>query len=213
MSRALSSLQPKSPSKVLKELAEISAQARAGADLAFPTVTLHCRGGRDLTGQLFAVDGGRLEQTVLIIAQGRSAFTTNATYVSALNIEAVTVHDALNVGQPGEEIAVGRLELDRAIALCAATFPNTSIIVREEVVAADHEAIVSALTEITTASQAILSDPLGQEAFRPIERILFQATEAAAARRDNNTLHLDVARSFVHRPDAIEWQQEIERAL
>lgn len=81
--------------RILEDLADISTQARARGETE-PLGTFHFRSGRDLSGQLLALDRHSEGWSIAIrrsASDGRPPFY-DVTYFDASSVEAVTVHDA-----------------------------------------------------------------------------------------------------------------------
>jgi hypothetical protein len=112
--RVLRELTARNPERLLEELGELARRIRAGEGLRRPRVTLHLRSARDLSG--FVLDVGREGSTASVLLHTPPEW--NVAHVPMAAIEAVTVHDVLDLSRPPSDAAPApsRLELRRRLA-------------------------------------------------------------------------------------------------
>jgi hypothetical protein len=203
---------PRSPRRLLEELAGAAARLAAGGKPR-PRVTLHLVSGRDLAGRLvgFGEDGG---SAVALVHVGGDA---DVAHVRIDQVAAVTVHEPLAPARPAE--APGRLELARRAAArekaLAAALGQALPIALESGVAgdADLHAIAALIAVLGDALASVLADPLGVEAVRQLGAIQLGAADEPTAIRVGAELQLRGARDEARQWTGSELRAAIEKAI
>jgi hypothetical protein len=203
---------PRSPRRLLEELAAASGRLAAGGKPR-PRVTLHMVSGRDLTGRLVGTgeDGG---SAVALVHVGGDA---DVAHVRIDQVAAVTVHEPAAPARPVE--APGRLDLARRAAArekaLAAALGQALPIALDGAVAgdADLHAVAALLAVLGDALAGVLGDPLGVEAIRQLGAIQIGASDEPTAVRVGAELQLRGARDEARQWTASELRAAIERAV
>lgn len=89
--KTVASLPARRVDQVLLDLIAIRRRWREGDPVTVPQATLHLRSGRDLSGWVVALESG-----ALLLQTGHES-QRNATYLDPAQVEAITVHDAMDV--------------------------------------------------------------------------------------------------------------------
>ncbi|MEW5850108.1 MAG: DUF4908 domain-containing protein [Myxococcota bacterium] len=174
---ALLQLVAKSVDTVLQDLVDLRRRARKGEKVTVPLVTLHLRGGRDLTGWI--VDAGedpRHGAALVFHIPGRDFRNPDddACYLPPAAVEAITVHGAgghalaLEQGRPAPsqlELDQRANELSRRVSRAAGRDVVFSV---DWDATPDHGEPVKVMEDIMRMTAAVLEDlsaePVGRQA-------------------------------------------------
>ena len=214
----LATLKPQRLERLLEELAAISRRVSKGEALERPNVTLHLGSGRELRGALLDVtsDSGG---AVALLLDVQERFTVDVTHVSVARLEAITVHDALNLYDRAGNAppAPGKLELRRTFGALGEALQASGINLKLELPGApeerDLEALRDLLEPLRQALEGISSDEIGRAALERIQTVALSVAASVGATLQGARLEVATARAFADRPDAASLREMIERAL
>lgn len=224
--KALDALKARGLDEVLDELHALKQRQRSGLPVRIPAVTLHLRSGRDVYGHVLEVsDDRRAGKVVLLHAPGPELRNpqTDAMYLAAASIEALTVHDVELRDKPVEAPAgtptPTGLQLKRRFAELARTLgePYGGEIAVELSGSPDADGLraLSALADrLVDVMRKLAADELGREAVREkVRRIALGVSDGASASLTDGTLTLTTGKAPAHWPTADELEQRVQSVL
>jgi hypothetical protein len=226
--KALEALKARGLEEVLDELHALKQRQRSGLPVRIPAVTLHLRSGRDVYGHVLEVaEDRRAGRVVLLHAPGPELRNpqTDAMYLAAASIEALTVHDVelqdRPVAAPGmpAPAAPTSLQLKRRFAELARTLgePYGGEVPVELSGTPDAEGLsaLSALADrLVEVMRKLAADELGREAVREkVRRIALAVSDGTSASLMGGTLTITTGKAPARWPTTAELEQSVQSVL
>ncbi len=224
--KALDALKARGLDEVLDELHGLKQRQRSGLPVRIPAVTLHLRSGRDVYGFVLEVaEDRRAGRMVLLHAPGPELRNpqTDAMYLAAASIEALTLHDVelqdKPVEAPAGTPAPTGLQLKRRFAELSRTLgePYGGEVPLELSGAPDADglrALASLADRLVEVMRKLAADELGREAVREkVRRIALAVSEGTGASLTGGTLTITTGKPPSRWPTADELEQSIQSVL
>lgn len=173
-------LEPRSPRRVLEQLAPMARALAAGGRLR-PELELVLASGTVLRGRMVTI-GEERDGAIVVIATGGSLREPTVAYVQVNQIIAVVVSDAsvLVHGPSFEQPVPSKLELARQLTALANALETDlgrplALAVAGELDDAGRRAVAIALPLVIDVLRAVAGDPLGKEALAGLNAIELSA--------------------------------------
>ncbi len=214
-------LEPKMPVRLLEELAGLSERVAGGETLRRPTVTLHLRSGRDVSGVVLKVrHQGHAAVAALHLPGGGRTPEYDVAHVPVDSVEAVTVHDVPSLDRPPDSAAPppGNLELRRRVAAWETSLHTQLGALISLDLPELHDADVEPLDALLKLAGAVLEtlakESLGREALRSkVERVRMAVGSLPAVTLNQRTLLVTTVHAYPRRMTAAALQAAIEAVL